>query len=427
MDDRGIALPLALIGLLAVTAIVAGAALTSTSELALSGAHRDGVKSLYVVDGVLKKTIAAWADTPSKETLSGPMDPFDGPDINGGTRKYQLTATMLQDVLGPITGTAPDRRQSAVATYSVILDPWDGSQRGAGRSVGVFLSTFQEWEYVDTNITAGGTFKKSIDVGGNATVSDGSDGMAGCTDGTPAQHAIEVGKDATIKETGTAEIIGDTKATDETSADEIVMRLFGMPLEEFVQYAEIKFGNEFVMPPFPHKAAPTSEGATADQQDPQKTPLNWGCPEVMLDVGACDPDGDEDHFPFVVIDAQNPDGTWGEVSLNGDHGQGILIILNGNLRSQGNFVYNGIILTEGIVDIQGGSGGDGAKIEGALIGLGLNPDGKTSTINEMHGTPVIRYNSCSVAMAEAALNQGRRRQTPKQITEAPTAWFEVIR
>jgi hypothetical protein len=52
-------------------------------------------------------------------------------------------------------------------------------------------------------------------------------------------------------------------------------------------------------------------------------------------------------FPIVAIDAKNPDGSWGVVTVNLSHGQGMLIVYNGSLRIQGNLIYKGVVPVEG--------------------------------------------------------------------------------
>ena len=34
------------------------------------------------------------------------------------------------------------------------------------------------------------------------------------------------------------------------------------------------------------------------------------------------------------------------MTINGDYGQGILIVVNGSLKIQGNFIFRGIVLVE---------------------------------------------------------------------------------
>ena len=57
-DERGVALPLALLGLVTVSLLVTTALVTSSTELAISGAHRDATEGLYSAEGGLQAYVA---------------------------------------------------------------------------------------------------------------------------------------------------------------------------------------------------------------------------------------------------------------------------------------------------------------------------------------------------------------------------------
>jgi hypothetical protein len=162
--------------------------------------------------------------------------------------------------------------------------------------------------------------------------------------------------------------------------------------------------------------------------------LRWGCPADM--VSSC-PSGTTTKFPLVAIDAANSDGSRGSVSIQGDYGQGMLVILNGDLRITGGFQYKGIILVEGNTDIHGGSGGSGgSKIEGALLGLGDleicgdNNSGECeNSFGEGDGSDissgaVIQYNRCAVNAVQDAINSNPIQDRPRAQT---FAWYELVR
>ncbi|HEU0053443.1 MAG TPA: hypothetical protein VFQ39_09715 [Longimicrobium sp.] len=139
----------------------------------------------------------------------------------------------------------------------------------------------------------------------------------------------------------------------------------------------------------------------------------------------------------MAIDAANSDGSRGSVSVQGDYGQGMLVILNGDLRITGGFRYKGIILVEGNTDIHGGSGGSGgSKIEGALLGLGDleicgdNSSGECqNSSGEGDGTDissgaVIQYNRCAINAVQDAINNNPIQDRPRSQT---FAWYELVR
>ena len=57
-NERGAALPLALFGLVAVSILVTSALLTSSTELALSGAHQTAARRLHAANAALERFVA---------------------------------------------------------------------------------------------------------------------------------------------------------------------------------------------------------------------------------------------------------------------------------------------------------------------------------------------------------------------------------
>jgi hypothetical protein len=98
-------------------------------------------------------------------------------------------------------------------------------------------------------------------------------------------------------------------------------------------------------------------------------------------------------------------------TITGDGGQGI-ILADGDLKLAGNFVWTGIILVRGTINLQGNGGSGGVKVTGAIAAM-----------NRANGTNVITGNS-SVTFSRCAINQ----VTSKLATVAPTkyrAWAEL--
>jgi hypothetical protein len=108
---------------------------------------------------------------------------------------------------------------------------------------------------------------------------------------------------------------------------------------------------------------------------------------------------------------------YGNMAAQGDHGQGILIVL-GDLDITGKFFYSGIVVVTGKTFIRG-SGGE-SRIDGALVSLGdvalceednsgsnscgTDPTGTgdTGEGTEFLGNAKIMYNACMVSAAEQA-------------------------
>jgi hypothetical protein len=120
----------------------------------------------------------------------------------------------------------------------------------------------------------------------------------------------------------------------------------------------------------------------------------------------------------VAIDANG-----GTAKIGGRYGQGMLIVLNGSLEIQGNFIYKGIILVERDMNIRGGAAGSESKIEGGIVAFG-----SSSTVEDnITGTATIKYNFCAIRDAEGALNNSALTNAPQSLAGATFAWYELIR
>ncbi len=86
----------------------------------------------------------------------------------------------------------------------------------------------------------------------------------------------------------------------------------------------------------------------------------------------------------------------GNLTLNTGRGQGVLIV-QGDLRIQGTFIYAGIILATGNVEFHG-AGGQNSRIYGAIFAANSTDVNDDNTII---GAPVITYSSCAI---QAVLN-----------------------
>jgi hypothetical protein len=117
------------------------------------------------------------------------------------------------------------------------------------------------------------------------------------------------------------------------------------------------------------------------------------------------------------------DANGGKVVLEGDHGQGVLVIHNGSLEIKGNVNYSGIIVVEQDLVVQGTGGGGGVKIEGAVVALGEN-----STVQDnVSGNATIIFNRCVTVEALEGANAHRLAAAPQTFPSQTSSWFEYIR
>lgn len=401
-DRRGAALPVALMGLVAITLLVTAALFTSSTEFAISSAHRTAAESLFGADAALEQFVADETVLQRMAVTEGNPAVIDAPDGN----TYLVRVARLRDKRD--LDADPVRRDE---TFSILVEP----QSGRGRGVGAFVNTVRSANKFDTNIQAGATSGGDLKVSGNATISDGRSGTNYCAaaDST-ADYAVQVtaGSKIELGQNATKKLEGATDTADFTK-EQLAENVLGpnTTLRSLAENAQIKFGHTWSKPAFVTKVINSDSSATG--YDPR---YDWGCP-ASLGV-TCPRVSSTNRHVVVAIDANG-----GTVKLNGRYGQGMIIVINGSLEIQGNFTYKGIILVERDMFIRGGSAGNEAKIEGSVISFGAS-----STVEDnISGTATIKYNTCAIADAERALNGNVLESAPQSRNGVTYSWYELIR
>jgi hypothetical protein len=401
LDERGVALPLALFGLVAVSLLVSSALLTSSTEVALSRAHQDGTRGLYAAETSLESFVAerAVAVPQQSRLLAGSTT-----GQFGGAGAFNFDVSLLAQT--PVVSVG--NQISRTETYSIVAAP--AGRRG--RSVGALLEVSREGTPFQITVDAGLTVGGDIQVTGNSTVSDGRNTDCHEPD-RQAGNAIQVSAGSRITQQGSAVIEGKADTASYHKSQMVNLILAGMSLPQAAQeLATVRFGPG----EFNDRARSTRGGVVYPATDR----YNWGCPNASTDSCNSVPgnQSNRDYFPIVAIDANG-----GRVIINGDHGQGILIVHNGSAEIRGNFVYNGIVLVERDLVIQGTGGTDGVKIEGAVVALGEN-----STIEDnLSGNAVVTFNRCVVNVAQASASERRIESAAQMFRSSTFAWFEVVR
>lgn len=400
LDSRGIALPLALLGLIAISLLVTTTVLTSSTEVALSNAHQDGVASLYKADAVLEQFIVTSAAADSAR-----LGPTSVNSTYGGDAYVTKVALMRQEDLIP----APDSPDSMQRneTLSIVTV----RNQSAGRGVSVLIDAVRRAKIVNLNINAATTSGGNMTVSGSRAVIsnesslEGPDGQKLCTDTADAALQVTAGSTVTINGNPTIDGAVDTLTmTKDQMTDSI---LNGIRIRELAASADIKLNATAFNGNRPNSSFLTT---TADSV------FNWGCP-LYMGIDCSNDMEDADRWPIVAIDAEN-----GEVFINGDFGQGMLIVYNGSLRLQGNFIYKGTILVEGDLRVGGGTGGAfGGKLEGAVVAMGSDSE----IADRVEGGAIIHYNKCANDRAQQGLNDRRLDSAQQRFTRS-YGWSEVM-
>jgi len=405
-DRQGAALPVALMGLVAISVLVTAALATSSTEYAIGAAHRLAAKSLYTADAALEQYVA--------DRVATNQSPWLAPTTTGSvTGPDGTTYTVQVDRLSDVSTPAPSLTRTEI--FSLLVQPTGGR----GRSVGAFITTVRSATPLTMNIQAGATSGGNLSVSGNAVISDGRSGTNYCgmsADSTTSPYAVQVtsGSTVTLGNNAANSIEGATNVTSYTKdrLEENVLGA-GVTLQSLAENAQIKFGPRFGRPNFNN--ASTIIATATD------TLYNWGCPQVLLGSVLTCPSGSTTRERVVAIDASTmPDST---VRINGRYGQGMLIVLNGSLEIQGNFTYKGVILVQKDMFIKGGSAGQESKIEGSVISFGAS-----STVEDnITGTATIKFNRCAITDAQNALNSNALANAVQGRLGGTYSWYELIR
>ena len=111
--------------------------------------------------------------------------------------------------------------------------------------------------------------------------------------------------------------------------------------------------------------------------------LNWGEPTKVV-VGA--PGPCENYFPIIYAP--------GDLKINGDRGQGILLV-GGSLEVQGGFQFYGLIIVRGELR----TAGTGGHFTGTVLAANVAVGGELTSTNTVSGAATFRYSSCALMSA----------------------------
>jgi hypothetical protein len=394
-DRQGIALPIALFGLLAMTVMIGSALVTSTTELAISRAHREAMRSLFGADAAIERLVAERAILAEADQRLA--DGTHALEVDG--RRYDV---VVVEIFRSQPEEAPHGGLERYETFSLVAEPFSGR----GRSVGAMMEARRTAEPVSLNIDAALTSGSSLTIGAGATVTSGSEGEGSCG-GAGAPVAIRHSADP---EHGSPEIEGMVVGpieSDERSPGELMHHVLGeTSLERIEELAGIRFGPRFGRPVFQAGRRPGQSASDVEYR--------WGCPARLVVGCTAEQSG---HYPTVVVDAAG-----GVVDIRGDHGQGILLVRNGGLHLGGDFRFQGIIIVEGSLNVT-----EAPILQGAVIALGGESSIGTGSGRESGGAALIIHDRCEIDSAQRGLTLLALESAAQNLDSSTFGWFEVIR
>jgi hypothetical protein len=361
-DERGMALAVAIFALVVAGALIGGVFFAGTQEQR-AGANSVRVQqSFAAAEQGLNEVVRSW-NTPLYNTLApGDTFVFAPTPTADGTGSYSGRIIKLNNQMYLIDMTGRDRASAAGKAYGA----------GARQRLGWLMRV----RTLDIGIKGALTTQDSTTLVGQAFV-DGHNyipdtwGSTLCdTTGDSTMAGIRYGTGGGINSKG-IHVDGNPPGLKDPSVNGSTFTQFGD-----ITYGELASMATKTLPPGNYKTFPVVD-AKGLCEDSVST--NWG--DGLNPSAACGP-----YWPIVHIT--------GDVTLNGDQGQGILLV-DGNLQLQGSFQYFGIVIIRGSLTTAGG-GVSEAHFWGAVMAQSVD-----LSVNKLSGNATIDYSKCAIT---AALN-----------------------
>lgn len=388
LGRRGIALPVALVGLVAVSLLVTTALLTSSAEFAISSAQTQGSRALYTAESGLQQFVSQLAAAPqllapgSTRTVTVQV----GASANETAQVLITTDRLAMPNVNPTLET--------VFTYAITAQPLDrDGVTPRGRAVVGFIEQHRApLQPLNTNITSAITLGGNLDVNGNAFTVNGRFSGCGVSGGVDAVQAASGSVITANNANHWNNFLGSDNGTNTTGQDAIDRT--SMTKEELARNV---------------LGGTTLENLIAIVPDHRK----WGPRFDRPTWNGYVPDT----AAIAVVDANG-----GTVSVLG--GTGVLIVVNGNIQMRGNSRFDGIIIVEGNFDLAGTP-----TVQGALISLATNTGQNVINLDASavgSGHITVQFDKCAIVAAEQAFaNQAVA--LPPRLNSTVFAWSEVVR
>ena len=359
-DERGMALAVAIFALVVVGALVAGAFFAGTQEQRVGENQRRVLTSFGVAEAGAQERVLVWNPETMNKRPSYPPDSvaIAAPQAPNGTGTYFGYSYKMGSNIFLLNVVGRDRSTNAGATAG-----------GAGAQQRVGLIT--RIAPVDFGIRASLTTQGSTSLSGNASV-NGADsipsGWTSCDPPGPAQPGIR-DQGGNVTESGNGSVTGNPAVVNDPSINNNTFTTFGG-----ATYAQLAARANVELPGGTYKTNPHFGGPSGcDKTDL----LNWG--DGVNPASACG-----NYYPIIHIA--------GTATLNGDQGQGILLV-DGDLNVQGSYQFFGIVIIQGDLKTAGG-GSTEAHFWGGV--LAKNADLSTQNLS---GKATLNYSSCSILTA----------------------------
>lgn len=384
-DERGVALPLALIGLVSVSLLVTTALVTSSTELAISDAHQDATAALYAAEGGLQAYVAERGTVLQNQAGQAPIN-YTSPD---GGRPVAISVVHLASQLLP-TG-------DSMRLFTVFANPTSGG----GRTLTATVTQIAPPPVpLNLNITS------AMSVGGDLSVTGNAFNVTGqsLACGSLGVEALRLSSDSDLDfgsaaqyDTRVQKFSGTTDAGVNTTGEAVIER--SGTREELVNSLLDSRSIDDIA-----NSVPKTKWRYR-LKTPTYTPA-WLLTALALPGGV------------AVVDAEG-----GSVSINPGTYTGILIVLNGDVDIPGDVTFNGIIIAERNFSLAGS-----VSINGAIASLAMDGENVVNNMGDdsgLMGSVEVAYDKCKVDAALEAFANGSI--PPFPLVQRTVAWLEVIR
>lgn len=344
-NERGIALVVAIVALVVVGALVAGAFFVGVQEQRVGLNSLKAQQAFAAAQEGAQLQVADWAGGTYKDVPVGDSATFAGA-LDDGTGWYRGSVTRMSTMIWMVESEGFSR---------------DSTTR---QKVGMIVRL----RPIEIEIKAGLRTQGAIQIGGSAYI-NGYDSEPGAWTGCPALGdplpGIGIPNDSLISYSGCSDqscIQGEPKVEEDTTISDESLTTFGD-----VDFDELRSLATKVIIGGNRKIQPSLNGTVCNTADNN----NFGDP--LLPAAPCG-----GYFPIVYVTS--------DLTINGDQGQGVLIV-DGNLSVQGGFQFFGPVIVRGILKTTG----TGGHFHGGVVAANVSLEQNT-----VLGNAVINYSSCAL-------------------------------
>jgi hypothetical protein len=379
-DERGMALALAIVALVIVGALVAGAFFSATQEQRAGSNTRGGLQAFGAAEEGGYEVIDNWSGNISNyntrhiypypggvDSLAVPPGSGYPSSWTGAAHATGVYGGYLYKLNGELYLVDMTGRDSTGATNAALVQSGGGGRMRLGLIARIRTLQFQ----TPAALTTG----NGDAVGGNSVINGADQNPAGWPncgplDSTRAGIRAASGNPVTIS--GSATVIGSPPVLIDTSVHTSTFNQFGG-----TSYSQLAAQATITLPVqnFATMIQPVVTSGVCDHS----FQTNWG--DGLNPAQPCG-----SYFPIVHITGS------GTTIINGQQGQGILLV-DGNLSIQGGFQWFGITIIQGSLKTAGG-GSSVAHFFGATM---VHDSVAVGTI--VTGSANILYSTCAVVRA----------------------------